>query len=230
MNFGTKHWPLRKAPMDMTVADSYVIDLEGAEEQLLSRMKPKTRYNIRLAERHDVQVELASLDELPIFYSLYSETAQRHGFPGRDYRYFEALFDAHHRHPDSSEVRLLLATHRGDAVAGAILAISQRGAVYLHGASAYHRRELMAPYLMHWRAMRYARSRGCRSYDLGAVAPSDHSDHSFHGLHRFKTGFGGQIVHDSGSWDFPVNTTLYQAFRNWEITVARHEVVGTGLG
>ncbi len=221
MNFGTEHWNLRKAPVDLTVANSCIVDLEGTEELLLARMKPKTRYNIRLAERHGVVVSQAPLGQLPKFYTLYCETAQRHGFPVREYEYFEALFAARDYHFDGSEVRLLLASHRGEVVAGEILALSEKGAVYLHGASAYHRREVMAPYLVHWRSIQYARARGCRTYDLGAVAPGDDPAHSLHGLHRFKTSFGGRLTHDSGSWDFPIRSTVYQAFRNWETTLPR---------
>jgi len=194
-----------------------------AEDALLAAMKPKWRYNIRLAERRGVRVDVAPLRELPAFYALYLETARRHGFPARDFQYFEALFAAQAAERDSSEVSLLIATHGGEAVAGAILATSTRGALYLHGASTYERRALMAPYLTHWRAMQYARARGCRTYDLGAVAPGDDPDHSFHGLYRFKTGFGGRLTHDSGSWDFPVDPEVYEAFRNWETTLPQRE-------
>lgn len=225
MNFGTRLWNLRKAPTDLTVADSCVVDLEASETVLLARMRPKTRYNIRLAERRGVRVDVAPLRELPAFYALYLETARRHGFPARDFQYFEALFAAQAAERDSSEVSLLIATHGGEAVAGALLATSTRGALYLHGASTYERRALMAPYLTHWRAMQYARARGCRTYDLGAVAPGDDPDHSFHGLYRFKTGFGGRLTHDSGSWDFPVDPEVYEAFRNWETTLPQRELL-----
>jgi lipid II:glycine glycyltransferase (peptidoglycan interpeptide bridge formation enzyme) len=71
--------------------------------------------------------------------------------------------------------------------------------------------------------MRYALSRDCRTYDMGAISPGDDPDHSFHGMYRFKTGFGGRIVHNTGSWDYPVRQDLYQAFRNWEMVLSRHE-------
>ena len=74
-----------------------------------------------------------------------------------------------------------------------------------------------------WQAMRYALSRDCRTYDMGAISPGDDPDHSFHGMYRFKTGFGGRIVHNTGSWDYPVRQDLYQAFRNWEMVLSRHE-------
>ncbi|WP_310598630.1 peptidoglycan bridge formation glycyltransferase FemA/FemB family protein [Desulfobulbus sp.] len=223
MNFGTKHWNLKKAPVDVTVANSCVVDLDGDDRHLLARMKPKTRYNIGLAERKGVRVHIASAEQLPIFYRLYCQTSRRHGFHTNDYQYFSALFSASKRHYDSSEVLLLLACRGQEALAGAIVVLSGKGALFLHGASADHQREYMASYLMHWKAIQYARARQCRTYDMGAVSPSDDPGHSFHGLYRFKTGFGGRIVHNSGSWDYPVKKEVYRDFRNWEMVLSQHE-------
>jgi len=229
MNFGTRHWNLKKSPVDVTVANSCVIDLDGDDDLLLARMKPKTRYNIRLAERKGVRVQCVSADQLPVFYRLYGQTARRNGFHMSEYRYFSALFSTKEPHPEASEILLLLATHNREALAGAIVALSGQGALFLHGASANHRRELMAPYAMHWHAIRHARARQCRTYDMGAISPSNDPGHSFHGLYRFKTGFGGRIVHTSGSWDYPVKKDVYRAFRNWEMVLSQRER-GLGIG
>ena len=223
MNFGTTNWNLKKAPVDVTVANTCVIDLDGDEEYLLSRMKPKTRYNIRLAERKGVRVQIAPVDKLPTFYRLYCQTAQRNGFQPSEYRYFSTLFSAKEKQRSAPEILLLLATHKQDALAGAIIALSEKGALFLHGASSNHKREFMAPYTMHWKAIQYARARQCRSYDMGAVSPSDDSGHSFHGMYRFKTGFGGRIMHNTGSWDYPVKKDVYRNFRNWEMVLSQHE-------
>ncbi len=56
MNFGTNSWNLRKAIIDMTVADAVIVDLGCTEEEILSNMKPKTRYNIRLARRKELKL------------------------------------------------------------------------------------------------------------------------------------------------------------------------------
>lgn len=75
----------------------------------------------------------------------------------------------------------------------------------------------MGSYALHWEAIRQARARGCRRYDMGAVAPQKDPDHPFYGLLRFKAGFGGQIIHRNGSWDYPIDHAAYTAFRNSEI-------------
>jgi len=217
MNFGTKSWNLRKTTVDMTVADTIVVDIGDTEEAILSRMKPKTRYNIRLAHRKGVEVTLASVEKLPAFYNLYCQTAARNGFFTCGYEYFSALFSALAYSPDTPDLVFLLANHKEDLLAGAIIAISGRTAIYLFGASATENRNLMGSYAVQWDAMQRVKSRGCLKYDMGAVSPTPNPEHPFYGLYRFKTGFGGRIVHRCGSWDYPLDRNTYDAFRNSEI-------------
>lgn len=214
MNIGTRHWNLRKAEMDMTVASSLVVDIGRTEAKILAGMKPKTRYNIGLARRKGVTVTRADTDKLPAFYELYCQTARRNGFPICDYCHFTALFQAHAQKPGTSELLFLLAGHDRDLLAGAIVAISGKTAVFLHGASATANRRLMGSHALHWEGMRKARALGCTRYDMGAVSPDVAPEHPFYGLFRFKTGFGGTIELRSGSWDYPLNEDVYHAYRN----------------
>jgi len=217
MNFGTRSWNLRKAAVDMTVADAVVIDLAQSEEELLGGMKPKTRYNIRLAGRRGVEVVCSDILELPVFYDLYRQTSERNRFDACSYSYFSALYSALASTPDSSEVHFLLARHGKDVLAGAIITISGKTATYLFGASSSQSRNMMAPYAIQWAAIRLARTKGCLTYDMGAVAPSSNPGHPFFGMHRFKTGFGGRIIHRGGTWDYPLVNNEYLAFRNSEM-------------
>jgi len=216
MNFGTKSWSLRKASIDMTVADAVIVDLAGTEEEVLSNMKPKTRYNIRLAKRKGVEVLHASINMLPTFYDLYRQTAERNSFHPCSYKHFSALFSALSSTPDSSEIHFLLAKRDQDILAGAIIAISCRTATYLFGASSNHNRNLMGPYAVQWGGLQLARTKKCLTYDMGAISPAEEPSHPFYGMYRFKTGFGGQIIHRSGTWDYPLYSDKYMQFRNAE--------------
>ncbi|OPY60263.1 MAG: Lipid II:glycine glycyltransferase [Syntrophorhabdaceae bacterium PtaU1.Bin034] len=217
MNFGTSRWNLRKAPLDLTVADTLMVDLRGSEEEILAAMKSKTRYNVRLAERKGVRVFPASYDMLPVFYDLYRQTAERNRFPACDLRHFSALFAPLAQRIDSTEIHFLLAVHDKDLLAGAIIAISGKTATYLFGASSSRNRNLMGPYALQWNAMRLARTKGCSTYEMGAVPPTADRTHPFYGMYRFKAGFGGKIVHRSGSWDYPLDEAGYTKFRNAEM-------------
>jgi lipid II:glycine glycyltransferase (peptidoglycan interpeptide bridge formation enzyme) len=224
MNFSTRHWNLKKAPLDMTVADTCVVDIGESEDALLARMKPKTRYNIRLAERKGVRAAPVTPDQLPMFYKLYCQTARRNGFFASDYRYFKALFASHAPASDSPELVFLLATHGEDVLAGAIIAISGKEAFFLHGGSSALKRDHMGSHALQWEAIRQARLRQCRTYDMGAVSPGKTPGHAFYGLYRFKSGFGGRIVHRSGSWDYPLKEDAYRRFRNWETLEGGYEI------
>lgn len=217
MNYGTRSWNLRKAPVDMTVADALVIDLTRSEEEILANMKPKARYNIRLAGRKGVNAACCGIDELPAFYDLYCQTSQRNQFDACSYNYFSALYSALAARPDSSEVHFLLAKHKTDVLAGAIITISGGTATYLFGASSNHNRNMMAPYAVQWTGIRLARAKGCLTYDMGAVAPCADPGHPFFGMHRFKTGFGGKIIHRGGTWDYPLISEEYLEYRNAEM-------------
>jgi lipid II:glycine glycyltransferase (peptidoglycan interpeptide bridge formation enzyme) len=217
MNFGTRSWNLRKAAVDMTVADALVIDIAKSEEELLADMKPKTRYNVRLTARKGVEVVCSGVSELPAFYDLYCQTSERNRFDTCSYDHFSALYSALASTPDSSEVHFLLARHGKDILAGAIMTISGRTATYLFGVSSSGNWNLMAPYAVQWAAIHLARERGCLTYDMGAVASSPDPEHHFFGMHRFKTGFGGRIIHRGGTWDYPLVNDEYLAFRNFEM-------------
>jgi len=217
MNFGTKAWNLRKAVNNHTFADKVIVDLRRNEEQIMAAMKPKTRYNIRLAQKKGIRVFQASSDLLPVFYGLYQQTAERNHLPLCAYSHFSALFSALSSKVDSCEIIFLLAGHGDDLLAGALIVISRQTATYMFGASSNRKRNFMASYAIHWQAVQMAQARGCLSYDLGAVSPVNDHNHPFYGLYRFKTGFGGKIVHQTGSWDYPLDEKSYHTFRHCEI-------------
>jgi lipid II:glycine glycyltransferase (peptidoglycan interpeptide bridge formation enzyme) len=186
--------------------DTVLVDLrtpEGPipEEELLRGMKPKCRYNIGLAEKRGVTVERRDEAGLETFYALYRETAKRDGIAIHHPEYYRVLFDCA-RERAGQEVRLYLAFHQGDPLAGIITLFRPPAAVYLYGASSNQKRNLMAPYALQWRAMKDARDSRCAEYDLYGIPPRDDPAHPMAGLYRFKTGFGGRIIHRSGSWDY----------------------------
>lgn len=153
MNMGTQHWNIRKSFEDLTVASSLVVDIGKSENAILEGMKPKTRYNIGLAQRKGVTVQVVGSEKLPEFYTLYCQTAQRNSFKKCSYEHFAALFQCLAASSGHSELVFLLAQHGRDTLAGAIVGISGKAANFLYGASANTKRSLMAPSLMHWAAM-----------------------------------------------------------------------------
>jgi lipid II:glycine glycyltransferase (peptidoglycan interpeptide bridge formation enzyme) len=216
---------LRKAPMDVQPPDTVVLDLGYEEESLLAAMKAKTRYNIGLAAKKGVRVEEGGIADLPAWYELYRQTARRDRITLHSYDYYRRQFELAQAGsagdgvggPDAPgagapELKLLLARHEGDLLAGILLAVHGRAATYLYGASSDAKRNLMPAYALQWEAIRIARRRGCLTYDLFGIPPSPDPEHPMHGLYRFKTGFGGRIVNRPGCWDYPYLRAGYAAY------------------
>ncbi|MBE0696470.1 MAG: peptidoglycan bridge formation glycyltransferase FemA/FemB family protein [Anaerolineaceae bacterium] len=97
-----------------------IINLDGEEDQLLARLKQKTRYNIRLAEKKDIQVHVSQ--DLDAFYQMMSITGQRDGFGVHSREYFHRAYQMFH--PDGM-CELLIAEYGGRPLAG--LMVFKRG-------------------------------------------------------------------------------------------------------
>ncbi|MCL2044188.1 MAG: peptidoglycan bridge formation glycyltransferase FemA/FemB family protein [Treponema sp.] len=208
--------PLKRAAADIQPPDTVLIDLTPLPDEILAAMKPKWRYNIGLAAKRGVSVETTvggSGQDKPIevFYRLLSDTAGRDGIAIHHLGYYKTLFTE-----QGIEIRLYTAWHEGDAIAANVVLFRNRQATYLYGASANIKRNLMAPYALQWRAMLDAKALGCTEYDLFGIPPNDNPDHPMAGLYRFKTGFGGTIIHRPGSWDYPCKPVLYAMFSTAE--------------
>ncbi len=186
-----------------------ILDLSGDEESWLARMKPKTRYNLRLAERKGVKVRQASEHDLGLLYRMYAETSVRDGFIIRPESYYRQVWSTFMQ---KGMAYPLIAEVEGEAVAGLVLFVFAGRAWYLYGMSRDVHREKMPNYLLQWEAMRLARQLGAREYDLwGAPEVFDESD-SMWGVFRFKEGLGAQVVRTLGAWDYPVAPLGYRLF------------------
>ncbi len=198
---------------DVQFRSTILVDLRADEETLLSRMKPKTRYNIRLAERRGVRVRRGTAADLEVFYELYRETGRRDGFLTRPYSYYRQIWQTF---LEVGWGHLLLAEHEGDLLAGLFLLYFGPCAWYMYGASSGHKREHMPNYLLQWEAMRRAKDAGCTTYDFWGAPHQLRPDDPLWGVYRFKAGFGGHLTSHIGAYDFVVRPALYRVF-SWAI-------------
>ncbi len=194
--------------------NTVISDLTADEGALLAVMKPKWRYNIRLAERNGVIVRDGDASDLPTFYAMYTETGSRDGFLVRPFSYYKAVWE---RFLADGLAHVLLAEVEGQPVAarpvaGLILFRFGPTAWYFYGASTGVHRDLMPNHALQWAAMRWAKANGCTRYDWwGAPDVLEESDPMW-GVYRFKQGFGGEFTPHIGAWDYPVNRGLYWAY------------------
>ncbi|MBI4158166.1 MAG: peptidoglycan bridge formation glycyltransferase FemA/FemB family protein [Candidatus Yanofskybacteria bacterium] len=200
-----------------------ILNLNLSEEELLSRMHYKTRYNIKVAERNRIRVEDSS--DLDAFWELLKNTTKRDRFSSHNKEYYRKLLALNN---NAFKVDLVSAHYNNDLVAGAIILCYGDTAYYLHGASDHNRRQLMAPYALHWeiiKALKGSNSkpeksrggprvtstgfeiRNSKFYDMWGI-----DSRKWPGVTRFKLGWGGQRVEHPGSFDIPISRFWYFAY------------------
>ncbi len=198
--------------------NTVLIDLSASEEEMLVRMKPKTRYNIRLSEKKGVSVRVGIPGDLPMLYKMYAETSVRDGFVIRDENYYMTVwklfmsnFEAF-KHSNLPTCQPLIAEVNNEPVAAIFLFMFAGRAYYVYGMSRNVHREKMPTYLLQWEAIKRAKSNGCSTYDLwGAPEVFDESD-SMWGVYRFKEGLGGEVVRTLGAYDFAPTKLWYKLY------------------
>jgi lipid II:glycine glycyltransferase (peptidoglycan interpeptide bridge formation enzyme) len=189
--------------------NTLLLELTLSPDDLLARMKPKWRYNIRLAGRKGVTVRPGTVEDLPLLYRMYRETSVRDRFVIRPEEYYR---DAWGSFINAGLAQPLIAEVGNEPVAMVILFRFGQRVWYMYGASRSMYREYMPNHLLQWEAIRWAQAQGCTVYDLwGAPERPDESDPMW-GVYRFKAGFGARPVRYIGAWDFPVHRTLYDLY------------------
>jgi lipid II:glycine glycyltransferase (peptidoglycan interpeptide bridge formation enzyme) len=213
----------RLSPQSIQPPRTLAVDISAPRDQVLARMKQKTRYNIRLARRKQVVVRPSA--DIAAFSNLMQVTAQRDEFGAHNRAYYQRAFDLFHAR---GECELLMAEYQGELLAGVMVFAHGPRAWYFYGASSDSHRNRMPAYLLQWEAICWAQKAGCLVYDLWGVPDEDlaqleagftsRSD-GLWGVYRFKRGFGGQLRRAGGPWDRVYRPAFYTLYRWW---AARH--------
>lgn len=207
---------LKKSNKHIQAETTLILDISPKKREILSQMKGKTRYNIGLAKRRGVKISLAkNLDDLSIFLDLAKETSQRDEFKLHPDNYYSRMFK---NLSEDKMIELLLAKYKNKWVAAILVVYYGDTATYLHGASSYDYRHLMAPHLLQWRAIKRAKKRGCAKYDFWGVTKSPDPAHHWAGFTRFKLGFAPNtaVTEYPGPYECifaPISTLGYKAMQ-----------------
>ncbi len=192
------------------------ISINDTEEQILARMKPKCRYNIRLAEKKGITVR--AWDDIHAFHEMMTVTGGRDKFGVHSKEYYQRAYELFH---PKGTCELLVAEFEGKPLASLMVFANGKRAWYVYGASNDQERNRMPTYLLQWEAIRWAKARGCDEYDLWGV-PDENEEtleaqfESRHdglwGVYRFKRGFGGEVKRAAQAVDRVYNPLLYWAY------------------
>ncbi|MBI5619440.1 peptidoglycan bridge formation glycyltransferase FemA/FemB family protein [Candidatus Gottesmanbacteria bacterium] len=194
---------------------TFILDLTKSEEELMKAMHPKTRYNIRVAQKHGVTVqEDNSGRAFEEYLRLTAETTARQGFYAHNQQYHRMMWQIMSK---AGIAHLFTANYQGATLAAWIIFAWKDTIYYPYGASSREHREVMAPALLLWEIARWGKRQGYQTFDLwGALGPPPAGGHDpqdpWYGFHRFKEGFNPDIVEFIGSYDLVLRPILYRLY------------------
>lgn len=201
----------QKAPIDLEPLRTIIIDLSLSKEQILAQMKPKGRYDIKVAQRYGLKATSTDLKSgLNDFLKFYRETVDRKQFKGKEKKYFIDLVTAI---DNPSNAKMFFVKDQNEILAVALIIFYGNVATYLFGASSDLHREKQATYLLQWEIICRAKEMDFKKYDLYAIVPDENNlKHPWQGFTNFKKKFGGEQVKYIGSYDFIYNQKLYKEY------------------
>jgi lipid II:glycine glycyltransferase (peptidoglycan interpeptide bridge formation enzyme) len=199
--FRFSFWRVKKA-IPIQPKQTVVLDLKKSEEDLLTSMHQKTRYNIRLASKKGVKIEEGSMADFSDFWQLMAKTAQRDGFRIHAQEHYKNLLAL-----DNNFIKLFFATYKNKRIATALVSFYGHKVTYLHGASSNEYRNLMAPHLLQWEIIRRAKEKGCNLYDFYGI-----DEKKWPGVTRFKLGFSLEKRSYVGTYDIVFHFSMYRLY------------------
>ncbi len=201
---------LIKSPHPLFPNWTIILDLNKSEEELFKNMKPKTRYNIRLAQKKGVYIKEESNNQgFEVFSKLYFDTCKRQRYFGHDLNYHRMVFKT----LKNSIARILIAYYNNFPLAAYEVFFFNKVIYYPYGGTSIKYRNLMASNLLMWEIIKLGKKLGAEKFDMWGCAPPDYDqNHPWSGFTRFKTGYGGKFVEMIGSYDLVINTVLYKLY------------------
>jgi len=182
--------------------ETIILDLKKTEEEILKQCRPKTRYNIKIAKKRGVEIIQDNSEKyFKEFYRLIEKTAKRDKFKPHSKDYYKKMLEL-------KEAFLFSADFKGRVVAANIMIFFGKRATYLHGASDYKYRNLMAPYLLHLEQIRKAKNNRMQKYDFWGI-----DEKKWPGVTRFKRGFEGDEIKYPEVKDFIFKKEYYAVYR-----------------
>ncbi len=189
--------------------NTFHIDLTKSETELFGQLKSKTRYNVRLAQRKGVKiVEDSSRQGLAIYQKIAKETRERQNFYLHTPDYFQKMWE---QFQNSDMIHIFHAYYDDTPLVSWIMFKWQDTVYYPYGASRDLHRDVMASNLMMWEMIAWAKKQGAKIFDMwGCLGPNADKSSSWYGFHRFKKGYGGQLMQFVGTFDLVLQQPQYK--------------------
>lgn len=191
---------------------TFQLDLAPSEDKLFADLRSKTRYNVNLAYRKGVKIfENTTQEGMEQYLQILEETKSRQGFYAHTPDYFRKMWQTL---GDSGMIRIFNAVYEDTIIASWIMFVFNDILYYPYGASRSVHRNVMASNLLMWEMIRFGKETGCHTFDMwGSLGPDPDKSNPWYGFHKFKKGYGGELMESVGSYDLVINEPLYKLYR-----------------
>lgn len=205
---------------------NFVLDLTPSEEDLLASFHSKTRYNIRVAQKHEVRIEFdSSKKAFDEYLKLLVETTKRQGFYAHTPNYHRTLYETLSKGDSTDDLTYHIARANYTDTSGAshtlvawVLFAFHDTLYYPYGASSNLYRFTMASNLIAWETIRYGKKLGLKKFDMwGALGGTPDTQDAWYGFHKFKSGYNPTHVEYVGSYDIIINPAVYKAYKAMDV-------------
>ena len=200
-----------KKTVNLSPHKTLVLGLDKSETEILAGMKPKTRYNIKIAEKSGIEVRI--LNEVPVDsdgLDPFTASADRAKVKTYSKEYFNAMLKYFSDPNGKIVARCYAAYHENDLLAANIMIEYGTYCIYLFGGAFELKRAFMPSYALHWQAILDAKEHKLKYYDFWGVETDE--SHPWYGFSKFKLGFGGEIKERPGTLDYVYSSSWYNAY------------------
>lgn len=199
---------LKRAPMYLSVEYAGILNLEKSEKEILAGASQGFRRKLRKAEKNNIEIvanaEKWSIEE---FCKLEKKHAERQKYVAFSSSFLTKQFEAFAK---NNEVLIYTAKKDGEILAQNFMIFYGAEASYHYGVSSQLGTKYSAAPLLHMAAMREARKRGCKRYNLWGIVGLEEKSHRFYGVSEFKRSFGCEELKYTPAHDMILSPVKYQ--------------------
>jgi len=201
---------IKKSVYPLFPSWTQILDLDKSEDELLKSFHPKTRYNIRLAQKKGVVVKEESNENgFKIFAKLYFDTCKRQKYHGHNLNYHRIVWES----LKDRIAHILIAYYQDEPLAAYQIWVYDKVGYYTYGGSSEKHRNLMGANLLMWEAIKLVKKLGGKTFDMwGSLPPNYNQRDPWAGFTRFKSGYGTKFTEMIGSYDLVINPFLYKIY------------------
>jgi lipid II:glycine glycyltransferase (peptidoglycan interpeptide bridge formation enzyme) len=202
----------KDSPHPLFTKYTFWLNLEKNETDLLKNFHPKTRYNIKIAQKHGIKISFDNSDKaFEQYWLLTDSTTKRQKFFAHTKKYHQTMWETM---KNDKIAYLIKADYSQDnknyTLVSWIVFLFNNVLYYPYGASSNLFRNTMASNLLAYEAIKFGQKYGAKMFDMwGALSPNPDPNDPWFGFHRFKKGYGGELIEFVGSYDLVINKPLY---------------------